>query len=453
MGEKINFAKTIIPFPPKTTLIKNLKVLLLLLFSLFQSLYAQNVPQAINYQAVARNATGEIIANQNISLRVSVLSGSSTGSVAYAELHTLSSNAFGLINLQIGLGSPISGSFNEINWSTGNFWLRVEMDVNGGNNYTEIGSSQLLSVPFAFYAETSGNVGPQGPPGEPGPPGPQGEQGIQGDPGPALQILGSLDSPNQLPNSANPGEAYLIQGNLFVWNIQANSFVNVGNIQGPQGEQGLPGPPGPQGSQGEQGLTGAQGPQGVPGPQGDPGPQGPQGIPGHAGDASCQIISKGDIVVVYTNTHAYGIMRNSANSTFWFPQTLDGPVIATESSEMAVVLISNTSAYGLSLNASDNPAWVSTSISGTLAGTVVSKDKVVIYTQQNAYGFGRSSAGAGQWHSQVLNGSVIGGIAAAEIIAVYTTTGAYGFSRTTANNLSWYVQSLSGSFDGATKSR
>ncbi|MFN4122229.1 MAG: hypothetical protein ACK4GL_02860 [Flavobacteriales bacterium] len=428
----------------------NLNVLLLLLFASLQSLYGQNVPQAINYQAVARNATGEIIANQNIALRVSVISGSSSGSVAYAELHSTSSNAFGLINLQIGLGSPLNGNINEIDWSTGNFWLRVEMDVNGGNNFTEIGSSQLLSVPFAFYAETSGNVGPQGPPGEPGPPGPQGEQGIQGDPGPALQILGSLEAPNQLPASANPGEAYLIQGNLFVWNTQANSFVNTGNIQGSQGEQGLPGPPGPQG---EQGATGPQGPQGPAGPQGLPGPQGPQGIPGPAGDASCQMISKGDIVVIYTNTHAYGIMRNSANSTFWYPQTLDGPVIATESSEMAVVLITNTSAYALALNASDNPAWVSTSISGTLAGTVASKDKVVMYTQQNAYGFGRSSAGTGQWHSQALNGSVIGGVAAAEIIAVYTTTGAYGFSRTLANNLSWYVQSFSGSFDGATKSR
>lgn len=432
---------------------RNLYVMLFLLFTILQSLFSQNVPQAINYQAIVRNASGEIIINQIISLRASILSGSPSGNIFYSESHTISSNAYGLINLQIGLGTPLSGSFNEINWSFGNFWLRVEIDINGGNSYTEIGSSQLLSVPYALYAETSGNVGPIGPPGEPGPPGPQGEPGIQGESGPALQILGSLDSPNLLPPFANPGEAYLIQGNLFVWNVQANNFVNAGNIQGPQGEQGLPGPPGPQGLQGEQGPTGAQGTQGLPGPQGSPGPQGPQGIPGPAGDASCQMISKGDIVVVYTNSHAYGIMRNSANSTFWFPQTLDGPVIAVESSEMAVVLVTNTSAYGLSLNASDNPAWVSTSLSGTLAGTVASKDKVVIYTQQNAYGFGRSSAGTGQWHSQALNGSILGGIAAAEIIAVYTTTGAFGFSRTTANNLSWYVQSFSGSFDGAAKAR
>jgi hypothetical protein len=427
-----------------------------ILLSGLNALTAQIVPQAINYQAIVRNSVGDVLTNQSVNMRLSILSGNAAGNVEYSETHATLSNAFGIVNLQIGNGSPVNGNFAQINWADGNKWLRVEMDINSGNNFTLIGTNQLLSVPYALYAETSGNTGPQGPPGESGPQGPQGEQGIQGDTGPALNLLGGFENESLLPSSGNPGDAYLVQGNLFVWNQSANTFINAGNIQGPQGEQGAQGLQGEQGPQGEAGPDGQQGPQGeagVQGATGPAGPQGPQGIPGPAADASCNIISKGDIVVVYTNSHAYGIMRNSANSTFWYPQVLDGAVIGVESSEMGVVLITNTSAYGLSLNASDNPAWVTTSISGTLAGTVASKDKVVVYTNQNAYGFGRSSAGTGQWHTQSLNGSVIGGVAAAEVIAVYTSTGAYGFSRTLANNLSWYVQSFSGTFDGAVKAR
>lgn len=141
-------------------------------------------------------------------------------------------------------------------------------------------------------AGPQGEPGPQGPQGEPGPrgeQGPQGPQGPQGEQGPqglqgekgadgtGVRILGSFDTPAELPPVAElTGDAYLVAGDLYVWN--GAEWINAGRIQGPQGE------PGPQGPQGVKGDTGDTGPQGIQGPKGDTGEQGPQGIQGPKGD-------------------------------------------------------------------------------------------------------------------------------------------------------------------------
>jgi hypothetical protein len=290
-----------------------------LLLSSSAILNAQTVPQSVNYQAIARNAQGSVFVNQNISIRVSILEGSETGDAEYIETHSGVTNSFGLLNIQIGSGTPLEGSFSGVNWSNANQWLKVEMDVEGGSNYQEIGNNQLLSVPFALYAETSGNggqvgpqgpagpqgpsgaigpqglqgpagqVGPQGPAGQTGPQGPAGPQGPQGQTGatgpqgPAgtgINILGSFTNVNQLPSTGNPGDGYLINGNLYVWDSQNNQYINVGNIQGPTGPQGAQGPAGPQGTAG---ATGATGPAGPAGQTGATGTQGPIGLTGPAG--------------------------------------------------------------------------------------------------------------------------------------------------------------------------
>lgn len=155
-----------------------------------------------------------------------------------------------------------------------------------------------------------GGTGPQGPVGPPGPPGadstvpgPQGPAGEQGPAGSGVTILGSLDSEQELPSSGNPGDAYLIGGDLWVWT--GSEWQNVGSIQGPvgpPGEQGppghdstVPGPPGqtgPAGPQGEPGQTGAQGPQGSAGATGPTGPTGPAGQGLATGGSTGQILSK-----------------------------------------------------------------------------------------------------------------------------------------------------------------
>src|SRR5215510_9738575 len=115
------------------------------------------VNNKMNYQAVARDVSGNILPNQSIALRLSILF-TSSGPVIYQERDTVTTNQFGLFTLQIGGGLLLSGNYNTINWSTGNHWLQTEMDVTGGFNYTLMGKSELLSVPYALFA-VSGNQG------------------------------------------------------------------------------------------------------------------------------------------------------------------------------------------------------------------------------------------------------------------------------------------------------
>jgi hypothetical protein len=233
------------------------------------NVFAQNVPAGINYQAIARNASGSVFVNSNVAVRISINQGSSTGTTQYSETHQALTNQFGLFNLKIGNGIPLSGDFNSIPWSEANQWVKIEVDPSGGNNYQEVGSSELLSVPFALYAQSSGSgggVGPQGPQGEVGPQGPAGNDGAQGPAG----------------NDGAPGP----QGPQGETGPQGP----VGNdgATGPQGPQGEIGPQGPAGNDGAQGPQGETGPQG---PQGETGPQGPAGT----GEGSPNLVSSASI--------------------------------------------------------------------------------------------------------------------------------------------------------------
>lgn len=120
--------------------------------------YAQ-VPEKMSYQAIMRNGSGQILSNQAIAVRVSVLQGSPAGAAVYSERLTGNTNVNGLVTLEIGAGTVLTGTFNTINWSTGNYYLKTETDPAGGTNYTIAGTSQLLSVPYAMYAKTAGGGG------------------------------------------------------------------------------------------------------------------------------------------------------------------------------------------------------------------------------------------------------------------------------------------------------
>jgi hypothetical protein len=335
-------------------------------------------PKQIPYQGVARNAGGSPLINQVVSLRLSIEEG--PGVVLFQEEHQPTTNAFGLFNVQIGSIEEM-----DIDWGGEMKYLHVELDIAGGTNYVDLGTTAFLSVPYALYAESSGTPGPQGIQGEQGPAGPmgmtgpqgpagingidgqdgaqgpigpqgiQGEQGpagpmgmtgpqgvagingvdgqdgaqgpagpvgmtgpqgpagingidgqdgaqgpagpqgIQGEEGPAgtgVSILGGFASESELPATAMAGDSYLINGDLFVWSSVDQSWISVGNIQGPQGAQGATGATGPQGpigltgAVGATGATGDQGPIGLTGPvgaAGATGPQGPIGLNGPAG--------------------------------------------------------------------------------------------------------------------------------------------------------------------------
>src|SRR6056297_3160637 len=114
-------------------------------------IFAQ-VPQGIKYQAVIRDSNGEVLSEQNIALKISILQSSPTGSTVYSEEHAAQTNIQGLVNITIGEGTILSGDFSAIPWEAGPFFVKVAMDPEGGSNYTEMGTSQLLSVPYALYA-------------------------------------------------------------------------------------------------------------------------------------------------------------------------------------------------------------------------------------------------------------------------------------------------------------
>ena len=113
-------------------------------------------PQSFKYQAVVRDGSGEIIADQQVGLQVSILQGSTTGIAGSVEPHTPTTNGFGLINLEIGKGTVVSGDFSGIDWGSDSYFIKMEIDASGGTSYTEMGVSPLLSVPYAKYAEQAG---------------------------------------------------------------------------------------------------------------------------------------------------------------------------------------------------------------------------------------------------------------------------------------------------------
>ena len=120
--------------------------------------YSQ-VPQALNYQAVARDNSGQPLLLKNITIKFTILDYPSGGNVLYAETHVTKTDNLGLFNLKLGGGNPIYTYqlFSDIPWSVGEKWLNVELDVSGSGSFIDMGTTQLLSVPFALYAAKSGN--------------------------------------------------------------------------------------------------------------------------------------------------------------------------------------------------------------------------------------------------------------------------------------------------------
>jgi len=107
----------------------------------------------MSYQAVIRNSSSTLVTSTLVGMRISILHGSSTGKPVYEETHIRSTNENGLVSLEIGTGTIISGSFPGISWSDGPYFLKTETDLTGGSNYTIEGSVQLLSVPYALLSE------------------------------------------------------------------------------------------------------------------------------------------------------------------------------------------------------------------------------------------------------------------------------------------------------------
>lgn len=129
-----------------------------LLFTIATATFAQTPPNAFSYSAVARDANGNPIATTTIGIQISLRQGSPLGTVVYQENHFVNTDQFGLFNLTVGGGSVQSGNISTIDWAAANYYLQVGMDANGGTNFLNMGTTQLLSVPYALHAKTAGSI-------------------------------------------------------------------------------------------------------------------------------------------------------------------------------------------------------------------------------------------------------------------------------------------------------
>ena len=240
-------------------------------------------PSKMSYQAVVRDASDVLVTNQAVGMQVSILQGSFTGTPAYVETHSPSTNINGLVSIEIGSGTVVSGTFNSIDWGNGPYFIKTETDPTGGTSYTIKGTSQLLSVPYALRANIADSVvggsavGPQGPIGLTGPQGLKGDTGAVGPQGPI-------------------------------------------GLTGATGPQGATGPAGTNGTNGIDGAVGATGPQGPIGLTGATGPQGATGLLSNGAaagntpywDGSQWVVNNSNI---HNNGSGIGMGTNTPNSS------------------------------------------------------------------------------------------------------------------------------------------
>ncbi len=251
--------------------------LLLVMFCLnLTILQGQNVPQGFNYQGVARDADNNPYANINLSIRMSLLK-DGTNAIVYSESHLVETSDFGIFSIVVGKGNPVNGQFENIDWSSGDYLIKTDIDPNGGADYINAGKSSLFSVPYAMYAFQAANGGNSN----------------------NITIKGSVSTITNLPNNADEGDLYITQddGHGHVWD--GNSFIDIGQFRGPQGNQGMKGDKGNQGERGVTGDTGDRGDQGIQGDQGskgDKGDRGDQGIRGEKGNDGAGVTIIGSVV-------------------------------------------------------------------------------------------------------------------------------------------------------------
>ena len=256
------------------------KIYLLLVSLVMAGTVNSQIPQKFSYQAVIRDADGKILSDKSITLRLSFLDSQTDITPFYTEDHSTTSNSQGIINIEAGGGTNLSGSFSAIDWSGGNVWIKVELDADNLGTFIVMGTTQLLSVPFALYA-ADGNQGSQGigiqsvtlnsdstltimltdltsyttPIRIIGRDGKNGEQGIQGETGSAgtngisVTWLGIYPL---APESPSINDAYHNSADSISYIWDGSSWQILAQ-KGAKGDTGLTG------SQGEQGPAGTNG--------------------------------------------------------------------------------------------------------------------------------------------------------------------------------------------------
>jgi hypothetical protein len=345
-------------------------ITLILVETLFFSTSIAQVPQGISYQAIAFNTEGSPVVNRDVSIKISILDNSITGTTVYSETHVKTTNSQGLFNLNIGQGSPTLGIFSDINWASNSKFLKVELDPNGGTNYVSVGTNQLMSAPYALFAE---NVN-----------------------------LSNL--PVTVESGSQTSEIIVIYTATTAYGFSQYSSNGAGEWI----SQSLSGTPIGAIASGNNIVvyttTNAYGfSQFTSNGAGNWTPQSLSGTPIGA-------VASGNNIVVYTTTNAYGFSQFTSNGAGdWTPQSLSGTQIRAIASGNNIVIYTSTNAYGFSQFSTNGAGdWISQSLSSTPIGAIGSSKNIVVYTATTAYGFSQfSTNGAGDWISQSLSGTPI----------------------------------------------
>jgi hypothetical protein len=331
---------------------KKIATILSLIISIFT--FAQ-VPQGISYQAIALNSSGNPVVSSNVGIRLSVLDNSVTGANLYTETQAKTTNAQGLFNLVIGQGAATSGTFNTINWGTNSKFLKVELDVTGGANYVLVGTTQLLSVPYALFAgsvidNSSKTIS------------------FNNNSGNGTIILYSSSEARSFSTLNGWSSPYGFNGNIIGSVASNNNVVVYSNIEARSYNS-------------SNGWSSAY----------------PLNNTIKGGVAS------NTNIVIYSDSET----RSYNNTNGWSSAyNLNGIIIGAVSSNSNIIVFSNSEARSYNTTNGWSSAYT---FNGTVLGAIASGDNIVVYSTIEA----RSYTSSNGWSSAYpFNGTVIGGIGA-----------------------------------------
>ena len=273
-------------------------------------------PNLLNYQGVARNSVGNPLPNQKMNLRLSVHNLSAAGMVVYTETRPITTNLGGLFSVQIGSAGSTSatGAIGGVNWLSGDKYLQVEIDPASNNNYLNLGTVQLVSVPYAFNAGSAANAATV-----------TTNANLTG----AVTSTGNVTSIAASPALTGVPTAPTAAVGTNTTQIATTAFVTAAALTGPTGAKGAQGLQGIPGADGAVGPAGPQGIQGIPGLAGAAGAQGIQGIQGQTGatgvwSGSTLGVQNGGTGLTAAGTNGQVLSTTGSGNLAWITQTSGG---------------------------------------------------------------------------------------------------------------------------------
>jgi hypothetical protein len=354
------------------------KLILSILFLFTVTVLWAQVPQQISYQSVIRDGNNVVVASSPVGIKISLLKGTATGPAIYVETHRKTTNANGLVSLEIGTGTVLSGSFASIDWANGPYLIQTETDPTGGTNYSIPAVIALNSVPYALYA-ANGTPGPKGDKGDTGVTGPQGLTGLTGPAGNTgaqgpIGLTGpagsqGIQGPTGATGAAGVNGKMVLNGTTNPTNqgVDGDFYINTATntLFGPKASGTWPSGISLVGSQGFTGSTGAAGAQGIQGPTGatgstGPAPSGTGIVTVSSGTLQTPGALSGDVT-----TSASGLVTSIATGAVTSDKLLDGTIATADLANSAVTneKIAGVAGSKVSGNISGN----ATNVTGTVA--------------------------------------------------------------------------------------